>query len=84
MRGKAFSHLLTQQRRKGEKNFAKCLHGKKNCVLLQHEFKIGKNMANDKNASKPKEKKPKKVNKTWEAMGKYQGAFTIIDLKFVL
>ena len=41
-------------------------------------------MANDKNASKPKEKKPKKVNKTWEAMGKYQGAFIIIDLKFLL
>ena len=41
-------------------------------------------MANDKNTSKPQEKKPKKVNKTWEAMGKYQGAFTIIDPKFLL
>ena len=57
---------------------------KKKLVFLQHEFKIGKNMANDKNTSKPQEKKPKKVNKTWEAMGKYQGAFTIIDPKFLL
>ena len=41
-------------------------------------------MANDTKNSKLQEKKAKKVNKTWEAMGKYQGAFTIIDPKFLL
>lgn len=29
-------------------------------------------------------KKEKKVNKTWEAFGKWKGAFTIIDPKFLL
>ena len=43
-----------------------------------------KSMANDKNTSKPQEKKAKKVNKTWEAFGKWKGAFTIIDPKFLL
>ena len=30
------------------------------------------------------QKKEKKVNKTWEAFGKWKGAFTIIDPKFLL
>lgn len=56
----------------------------KKLVLLQHESKISKIMANDKNTSKPQEKKVKKVNKTWEAFGKWKGAFTVIDPKFLL
>lgn len=28
--------------------------------------------------------KEKKVNKTWEAFGKWKGAFTILDSKFLL
>ena len=51
---------------------------------MQHESKISKIMANDKNTSKPQEKKVKKVNKTWEAFGKWKGAFTVIDPKFLL
>lgn len=30
------------------------------------------------------QKKKKKVNRTWEAFGKWKGAFTIIDPKFLL
>ena len=28
--------------------------------------------------------KKKRCNRTWEAMGRYQGAFTVIDPKFEL
>ena len=37
---------------------------------------------NTPNPSEPKEEK--KVNKTWEAFGKWKGAFTVIDPKFEL
>ena len=79
-----FEHIDTHNAARVEKTLLNACTVKKKLVFLQHEFKIGKNMANDKNTSKPQEKKPKKVNKTWEAMGKYQGAFTIIDPKFLL
>jgi len=29
-------------------------------------------------------KKEKRCNPTWEAMGRYQGAFTVIDPKYML
>ena len=40
-------------------------------------------MAKETKTSKP-QKKEKKVNKTWEAFGKWKGAFTILDPKFLL
>ena len=40
-------------------------------------------MANDTKKS-VEQKKKKKVNRTWEAFGKWKGAFTIIDPKFLL
>ena len=43
---------------------------------------VGK-MAKDSKTSNP-QKKEKKVNKTWEAFGKWKGAFTILDPKFLL
>ena len=42
-----------------------------------------RNMANDTKKS-VEQKKEKKVNRTWEAFGKWKGAFTIIDPKFLL
>ena len=46
---------------------------KKNVTTTQE--KVGKN---------EQRKRGKKVNKTWEAFGKWKGAFTIIDPKFLL
>jgi hypothetical protein len=40
-------------------------------------------MTNNTKKSTP-QKKEKKVNKTWEAFGKWKGAFTILDPKFLL
>ena len=40
-------------------------------------------MANDTKKS-VEQKKEKKVNRTWGAFGKWKGAFTIIDPKFLL
>ena len=34
--------------------------------------------------SETPEKTEKRCNRTWEAMGRYQGAFTVIDPKFEL
>jgi hypothetical protein len=34
--------------------------------------------------SKTPGKKEKRCNPTWEAMGRYQGAFTVIDPKYML
>ena len=34
--------------------------------------------------SEAPEKKKKRCNRTWEAAGRYQGAFTVIDPKFEL
>lgn len=37
-----------------------------------------------KKTNAPSPEKERKVNKTWEAFGKWKGAFTIIDPKFLL
>ena len=43
-------------------------------------------MANEtkKQTTVTSQNKEKKVNKTWEAFGKWKGAFKIIDPKFLL
>ena len=37
------------------------------------------NKTNNKQAASTKVKKEKRVNPTWEAFGKYKGAFVVLD-----
>ena len=46
--------------------------------------KINIFMAKEKQKNNTEPPKEKKVNRTWEAFGKWKGAFTIIDPKFLL